>query len=244
MSPASDKAVAHLAECLKKEVIDDPDAGQEEPSAERALEIFEKLNDLTGISIEQLESTKIGKFVTKSRRSMQRYKRKASSQDDVENWEKAVKIADSVLDKWKKDADHQAKEDARRKKAEAASSILVDEGGTGQFPSSVAEYRLRLVTQKKDMYKDPPVLPPSKVTVESKQVGMPSRDKKTGLLSFSAGDDSTIKTLLKDFHPNRTPEGTYVIYWINVRIFYFFFCFLFLSIVLFLIRRERRDDDS
>ena len=170
------------------------------------MELFEKLSGLTSVSIEQLESTKIGKMVTKARRSMQRYKRKASTPDDVDKWEKAVKIADDVLERWKKDADQQAKTAARQKKDEAAFSVLDDDSSTGQFPSSVAEYRLRLVTQKKDLYKDPPVLPPSGVTVEPKKLGPPSRDKKTGLLSFSATDPA-VNSLLKDFHPNRTPEG-------------------------------------
>jgi hypothetical protein len=72
-------------------------------------------------------------------------------------------------------------------------------------PKTVSEYRSRLVSHKNDMHKDPPVLPPGDITVESSKCCLPKRDKKTGLLSFVA-KDWEISQLLKDFHPNRTPK--------------------------------------
>ena len=57
------------------------------------------------------------------------------------------------------------------------------------------------------MYKDPPALPPPHITIESKLVKEPKRNKTTGELTFVADQDNKeIVKALKDFHPNRTPE--------------------------------------
>jgi len=55
------------------------------------------------------------------------------------------------------------------------------------------------------MYKDPPVLPPSNIIIESSKYPLPKRNK-DGELVFVAGKDESIRPLLKDFHPNRSPE--------------------------------------
>lgn len=56
------------------------------------------------------------------------------------------------------------------------------------------------------MYKDPPAMPPPKIVIEVPQCSLPKRNKKTGELTFPPGEDEEVKKLLKDFHPNRTPE--------------------------------------
>merc|ERR1711865_1346976 len=55
------------------------------------------------------------------------------------------------------------------------------------------------------MYKDPPVLPPSNIVIESSKCPTPKRNK-VGEYTFIAGEDDCIQPLLKDFHPNCSPE--------------------------------------
>ena len=74
------------------------------------------------------------------------------------------------------------------------------------LPQSVSEYNTRLNRQKKELYKNPPVLPPDHVTIEEEKCPLPKRDKKTGMLTFVCGKDKSIQKLLQDFRPNRTPE--------------------------------------
>jgi endonuclease III len=74
------------------------------------------------------------------------------------------------------------------------------------LPSSAAVYLARLQKQQKELYKNPPALPPTIVVVESTYQSLPERDKKTGELNFSAGGDEALVPLLKLFHPNRSPE--------------------------------------
>lgn len=73
------------------------------------------------------------------------------------------------------------------------------------LPKNVSAYLNRLKKDKKELYKNPPVLPPPKVIVEDKVVGEPTRDSKTGSLTFPVGKDSSLAKLLKEFHPNQTP---------------------------------------
>ena len=78
--------------------------------------------------------------------------------------------------------------------------------GDSALPVSVSMYRSRLAGQQKEMYKDPPVLPPPTITIESTTCPLPKRDKKSGVLTFQPGNDESLKKLIKDFHPNLTPE--------------------------------------
>jgi hypothetical protein len=62
-----------------------------------------------------------------------------------------------------------------------------DEKSTG-LPSSTAGYLAPLTKQQKEIYKNPPALPPSpSVVVEETFQSLPKRDKKTGELTFSVG---------------------------------------------------------
>lgn len=73
------------------------------------------------------------------------------------------------------------------------------------LPKNVANYLNRLKKDKKELYKNPPVLPPPKVVIEEKYVKEPTRDSKTGRLTFVAGKDASLAKVLKDFQPNQTP---------------------------------------
>ncbi|GAX11558.1 hypothetical protein FisN_22Lh248 [Fistulifera solaris] len=77
--------------------------------------------------------------------------------------------------------------------------------GENSLPKNISQYLNRLKRDKKELYKNPPVLPPPKIVMEETSVKSPSRDAKTGRLTFLAGKDSSLKKVLKDFHPNQTP---------------------------------------
>ncbi|KAJ1450851.1 hypothetical protein M885DRAFT_414235, partial [Pelagophyceae sp. CCMP2097] len=68
--------------------------------------------------------------------------------------------------------------------------------GAAVVPSSVAAYRALMLKQRKEMYKDPPVLPPTAVKVLDKRAPEMQRDEKTGLLKCAD---------YKDFTPNLSP---------------------------------------
>lgn len=66
-----------------------------------------------------------------------------------------------------------------------------------KMPSSSKEFRERLASQKKELYKDPPVLPPAGAQVLSKLEPLPTRSKDTGELKFADQPK---------FRPNLTPK--------------------------------------
>ncbi|GKZ01226.1 hypothetical protein MPSEU_001073900 [Mayamaea pseudoterrestris] len=80
-----------------------------------------------------------------------------------------------------------------------------DTHGDSKLPGSLSEYTSRLKKQKKELYKNPPVMPPGKIAVHDKQSPLPKRDSK-GRLVFEAGESKSIAPILKDFYPNQTPE--------------------------------------
>ena len=82
--------------------------------------------------------------------------------------------------------------------------IVASPSGSG-LPRSVSEYQSRLHKQNKELYKNPPVMPPEKVAVHATKCAPPTRDKHNRLV-FLAGESKSIELLLKDFRPNQTPE--------------------------------------
>jgi len=190
----SEQTILHLATRLSKEILDHPD----EPDASVCIDLLEELKQVK-ITMSLLEASKIGKYLTKSVKAFKRHKRTQSTSggDAAENWNHAIEMSTELLETWKKIANEEAKSKTAKKTQNSKLHGL---------PKNSSEYRVRLVTQKKDMYKDPPVLPPPTIIIESEKCPLPKRNKSTKELSFVAGEDSSIQTLLKDFHPNRSPE--------------------------------------
>ena len=97
--------------------------------------------------------------------------------------------------------------------------VVDDDDGDADLPTCVSDYRQRLIGQKKEMYKDPPVLPPSPIVIEAEYCPRPKRNS-NGELSFvlsnaqqqkcqtssSSSSSSKLLQYIKDFKPNRTPE--------------------------------------
>eukprot|EP00923_Selenidium_pygospionis_P037170 GHVN01065126.1.p1 GENE.GHVN01065126.1~~GHVN01065126.1.p1 ORF type:complete len:459 (+),score=135.27 GHVN01065126.1:1672-3048(+) len=73
------------------------------------------------------------------------------------------------------------------------------------LPSTVSEYRSRLVSHSKELYKDPPAMPPSHVIVEDRTCDLPSRHHSTLEFTFPVGEDSDLTQLLTEFKPNLSP---------------------------------------
>ena len=203
MSANNKDIYAALSKSLLEEVVD----ADNEPSLERTIDILSKLQEEATknknkkqpiITIAILESSKIGKVLTKTVKCCKRHKRTSTNK---EQWDAAITIAESLLVSYKQAADQEAKQSAsKKKKAAEASSQLVG------LPTSASAYKTRLTVQKKEMYKDPPVLPPATIIIEDEWVGKPKRNNSTGELTFVCGKDTSIAKALKDFHPNRTPE--------------------------------------
>lgn len=192
MGQTSEHNAVHLANRLSKEIVDHPGV----PNVEACADLLEELKDLT-ITMALLEKSKIGKYLTKSVKAFKRHKRTEGS-DSVNSWNSVIEISTELLETWKKTADKEAKSKTAKK---------IQNSKLPGLPKNSSEYRVRLVSQKKEMYKDPPVCPPPTIIIESEKCPLPKRNNETGELSFVAGEDSSIKSLLKDFHPNRTPEG-------------------------------------
>lgn len=195
---AHETIYASLAKSLVDEIVD-----PSEPSSERAIDILttlqkESQNKKRPISVAILENTKIGKMLTKTVKACKRHKR---TSDSKEEWDTAIATAEEVLTTFKKAADVEMKSAATKKNAaDTKASQAVG------LPDSASVYRTRLVGQQKEMYKDPPALPPHHITIEENTVGKPKRNKTSGELTFACGEDDAIEMQLKDFHPNRTPE--------------------------------------
>jgi len=190
----NEQTAIHLATRLSKEIIDHPDT----PDSDVCIDLLEELKQMK-ITMSLLENSKIGKYLSKSLKTFKRHKRTESTSggDAEEHWNRAIDMSTELLEKWKNIADKEAKLKTVKKTHNEKLPGL---------PKNTSEYRGRLVTQKKDMYKDPPVLPLPTIIIESEKCPLPKRNKSTGELSFIAGEDSSIQSLLKDFHPNRTPE--------------------------------------
>jgi len=164
-------------------------------------------NDNTCIvTIAILENTRIGKTLTKTVKACKRHKRTAS-QEETPQWEKALELAASLLTIYKSAADAEAKQTAiKKKKSEAAAEEASSAESSEGLPSNTSAYKARLITQKKELYKDPPALPPSHILIEETWVKSPKRDNRTGELTFPPGQNEETNKLLKEFRPNRTPE--------------------------------------
>eukprot|EP00568_Trieres_chinensis_P001684 CAMPEP_0183303180 /NCGR_PEP_ID=MMETSP0160_2-20130417/8715_1 /TAXON_ID=2839 ORGANISM="Odontella Sinensis, Strain Grunow 1884" /NCGR_SAMPLE_ID=MMETSP0160_2 /ASSEMBLY_ACC=CAM_ASM_000250 /LENGTH=362 /DNA_ID=CAMNT_0025466053 /DNA_START=35 /DNA_END=1124 /DNA_ORIENTATION=- len=154
----------------------------------------------TLMTVSVLEETKIGKVLTRSAKSFRRHRRSSS---DPDGWDEATAAAEALLSTWREAAEAENAAAAKMRAAAAAA-----ESKKSGLPGSAAVYRERLMAQRKEMYKNPPAMPPPKTVIESAWQPQPKRNKATGELTFLPGDDSTaeMKKYLKEFHPNCTPE--------------------------------------
>ena len=225
------KEIKSLGETLIKE------CKKETPSAETCLDILKTLFSQSFrsspknsnakrqgdgdciITLIILQETLVGKCLTKANKAFRKQKRssQSSNEKNVHQWKECIDITDSLLREFKKVA--------------AAGSVDPsndsDENETGAFdngdtsdslPANTTIYRTRLIQQKKEMYKDPPVLPPQAVEIfhemnDTDYPLLPKRSRKTMELTFTLppsmledGSYQQLETLLKDFKPNRTPE--------------------------------------
>ena len=97
---------------------------------------------------------------------------------------------------------------------------VVVESDTNGLPLSIGEYKQRLEKYRKELYKNPPVLPPELVVVMEPNANhlprVPQRDATTKRLTFFMPFEEQQSTknakstgtnmVVADFHPNVTPE--------------------------------------
>lgn len=194
---SSAQVFADVGKCLQKEVVDASD-----PSLERCQELvaaLEEESEKNTMSVAILQRSQIGVSLGKTIKAIRRHKRDSQQGDE---WTTVMESCQRLVSTWKE----AAKDESTGKKASDEEEEEEDAGGN-TLPTTVSMYRSRLTSQKKDMYKDPPVLPPPAIMIESSTCPLPKRDTKSGALTFQQGeDDDELKKVLKDFHPNRTPE--------------------------------------
>ncbi|KAL3919075.1 MAG: hypothetical protein SGILL_003938 [Bacillariaceae sp.] len=180
-----------LGERLRKEVVD----STEQPDLERTEDLLKQLQKYPKLPMSVLEETKIGKTMSKCVKTLKRHKRTSPDKNGLES---VAVLAEKLLTQWKEAA---AKEEAsKEKKAE-------QEADESQgLPTNAKQYHFRLLKQKKELYKDPPALPPDQIVLEKEFCAQPKRDKKTGEFTFACGKNKDIQQILRDFHPNRSPE--------------------------------------
>mmetsp|Transcript_8110 Transcript_8110/g.12035 ORF Transcript_8110/g.12035 Transcript_8110/m.12035 type:complete len:364 (+) Transcript_8110:103-1194(+) len=176
------------------------EAALDTPNSERCIDILNSIESTilpegkgkTGKPIMSLiatlESSGLGKTLAKSLKAFRRHKRTDA------NFEPVFEKCNSLLEKLKEEAKQESKASAAANAKTIQADGLSDNGAVS-FPPTVAVYRARLVKYKKELYKDPPVLPP-RVEVYEERKPVPKRAK-NGELIF---EDH------KDFRPNLTPE--------------------------------------
>jgi hypothetical protein len=187
---SSAQVLSDIGKSLQKEILD-----ESTPLPERCEELIASLEKEVGedeMTIELLQKSQIGITLGKTIKAIRRHKR------NNEEWTTVMESCQRLLTSWKEAAKQESTKQEPNEKEE--------DTGENALPKSVAVYRARLTCQKKDMYKDPPVLPPQSITIETSMCPLPKRDKATGSLTFQVGQENDVKKLLKDFCPNRTPE--------------------------------------
>ena len=200
MSKASlAEQIQSLGSDLRKESF----AEEHEADINRCSDIVNQLKELTSdnscgetkMNIAILEGTQIGKTLTKSLKCFRRHKRTSPSSD----WDNLILSSQQLLSTWKNDVNKEVTIQLKKQKQKK------EDDCSGSLPSSVCVYRSRLVAQKKELYKDPPVLPPTQIHIFTAGCDEPpKRNKQTKILSFAS--TSRCSKLVKDFHPNVTPE--------------------------------------
>uniref|UniRef100_A0A7S0L193 Uncharacterized protein n=1 Tax=Asterionellopsis glacialis TaxID=33640 RepID=A0A7S0L193_9STRA len=197
----SSKAFLKISVSLKSEVLDSSNSDLSLERCQDLVGAIEQENGSKRMTVAILQKTSIGVTLGKAIKAFRR--RKRSSGEDAAGWDALIGRSQRLVTTWKTAA---AKENSSSKAS--LSSADEEEGDSIKegLPKTKAVYKSRLTQQRKELYKDPPELPPPAVIVEEKNCCLPKRDKKTGALTFVCGNSKDIQPILKDFHPNRTPE--------------------------------------
>ena len=165
-----------------------------EPDSKACLDLLGEMGKvLDDLDSQTIEDSNVPKILGTMIRSIKRHKR---SSQEGDNWESALVAVNRLQLQCKKSLNV-----ALTKSKDQKSELSLKP----RNPATVKEYRARLIAQRKDIFKDPPVLPPLNNNVETSFCPPPKRDKATGLLTFVSNDPDVSK-ILKEFHPNRTPE--------------------------------------
>jgi len=188
----NNKQIIEIGNSLLKEVLDKTG----DDTIERCTEMLRSLEDIPQekITITLLQETLIGKTLTKITRGCRRHKRI----DSDKSWDSIIKKSEMLLSSWKSYA----------KESESQIVGAVEDSKVAGFPESIGTYRSRLMAQSKEMYKDPPAMPPPLVSNISYDCAIPERDGRTQELKFasSPASGSDVETAIREFRPNRTPE--------------------------------------
>lgn len=187
-----------IGDSISKEILKDGI-----PCPDRCTDLITSLASICAenkITISILEETMIGKSLTKANKSFKRQKR-TSDATEADKWQNCISQSDKILLTLKEQVSNEHNEKKAAKTA-AAKRMSLEPG----LPKNATVYKSRLESQKKEMYKNPPVLPPPTIPIEDEFVALPKRDKKTGEFTFTVGEGENISDVLKSFHPNRSPE--------------------------------------
>jgi hypothetical protein len=126
-----------------------------------------------------------------------RVEKRKESQPTAE-WDEVLQTCDKLMGLFKKRQEEGDSNDGDSDEAAAP------DDGEG-VPTSTSVYLGRLKRQRKEIYKDPPSLPPSSIVVQEKRAPLPTRDD-DGFLTFEPGTGKYDKAPVKLFQPNLTPE--------------------------------------
>ena len=174
---------------------------------ERCEDILERLVAINIIlpppHTAQHNHKKLTATLTAAQRCFRVQKRRVTNTEKSKRWQALLQQTQDVLDRIK---DTQ-KQPVDRGKATHEQEEADQETG---LPASTDVYLARLRKQGKDLYKNPPKMPPGAVTIHPDRCPLPTQNPTTGALTFAAApkeeDDDSLELLLKDFHPNQTPE--------------------------------------
>lgn len=223
--------IQSLSEDLTKIVLKSSDV---QNNSSQCIDLLKSLEEITigtangrsqttkkpKINISILDETKIGVCLNKMLKTFRRLNR-SNDNTDNNDWKECIDLSQRMLATWK-DIVKKQREEINTETSAATSSRNklkadnnVDKNSTVRdLPTSITVYRSRLISQKKEIYKDPPVLPPPSIIIESDFCPLPKRNSSTGECSFVlsptqlslSSSESKLQQYIKDFKPNRTPE--------------------------------------
>ena len=168
-----------------------------EPDSQRCVDLLDQLEKQ--VNEKAIAMHKLDIFLSTLKKAQKSFRVQKRSASEKTVWDGLLEQTGQVLTSL------QALENSSRGLDETTASSAMIPDKTEGLPPSKSVYLSRLKNQKKELYKDPPVLPPSKVTIEETWVELPKRNKKTHCLTFPCGQDDSLRELLKDFKPNQTP---------------------------------------